>query len=399
MTAALCTLLSAPHPVNLAAVAHAFTRASASIGSVIFLSDGSELRVGAAEPADPENAASLRVAVGQSAAGQVAQHGHAIRLSADAPRTPAYRAILGLGEGSAVARICLPARGDGGAIVAVVTMHRPTDSPYSDDDMTTLQPYADLLGIRLQLQDLRNAVDEHHTERERLIAAAVSAQEGERRRIAYDLHDGVTTALASMSFHLNAAELSIADVEWSTGESELTPAIVNALEQSRSQIAVARSLADLAYGQTRAAITGLHNLVLSDLGLVAAVESLAETSPGVPIDVACDNPETFDALSDHAAAALFRIAQETAANSARHARASRITITLRRSNGAVVLETTDDGVGFDVRAVREAPSSAEDASHFGLASIAERCALIGASLRIDSAPGAGTTVTVELPLH
>lgn len=381
MTGTLISLLSSPRALDLPALAQAFAVASDSTGCVIFLSDGTVLTVGATFPPDPENAARLRVSVGQSAAGQVAQHGHAIRLAQDAPRTPAYRAILGLSlDDAAAARVLLPARGDGGAIVGVLALHRPTAHPYSDFDLTTLQPFADLLGMRLQLQDLRGAVDAHHSERERLIAAAVSAQEDERRRIAFDLHDGVTTALASMSFHLNAAELSLA----------------SDVQQTRSQIATARSLADLAYGETRAAITGLHNMVLSDLGLVAAVESLAETSP-VPMDVACDDPEAFRSLSDYATATFFRIAQEAVANSAKHAQANRITITMRRSGGGFILETRDDGIGFDVRAVPEQPVRDDYGTHFGLASIAERCALIGASLRIDSAPGEGTTITVELP--
>jgi len=56
------------------------------------------------------------------------------------------------------------------------------------------------------------AADEHRAERDRLIAQAISAQEAERRRIAFDLHDGVTTALASLTFHLNAADLSLGEL-------------------------------------------------------------------------------------------------------------------------------------------------------------------------------------------
>lgn len=385
MTAKLFALLAGPRHASLDAVARAFALASESLGAVVFISDGETLRIGGAHPATP-GVETLRIQFGQGATGQAAKHGHAIRLAADAPRTPAYRAILGLPcePGGAVARLCLAARGLDGAILGVVSLHRNTDRPYLDDDVTTFQPFADLLGMRLQLKELRDAVDAHHSEREQLIEAAVCAQEDERRRIAYDLHDGVTTALASMSFHLNAAELSLGAGEHA---------------QAREQIAVARSLADLAYEQTRAAITGLHSLVLADLGLVAAIESIAQASPGVAVEVSCDPAEDFADLPGHAAATLFRIAQETTANAARHAHASLVRIELRRRGDTVWLTTSDDGVGFDVRAASHDPRHApDDRPHFGLASIAERCALIGASLRIDSAPGAGTRVTVELPL-
>src|SRR5690606_22425281 len=99
-------------------------------------------------------------------------------------------------------------------------------------------------------------------------------QEDERRRIAFDLHDGVTTVLASMAFHLNAADLAVRDLPHA--------------QAARAQIAAAQQLADLAYHQTRSAISGLHSLVLDDLGLVAALESLiqgAAPEPGTEVEL------------------------------------------------------------------------------------------------------------------
>lgn len=393
MTTSLFGMLSAPTRLDLPAVAKAFARESDSVGTVLLTSDGKQLVVGAAFPAAPDTEALLQIPVGQGVSGQVARNGHAIRLAADAPRTAAYRELLGIHDNGEVARLCMPARGIDGQILGVVSLHRPTDRPYQDEDITRFQPYADLLGIRLQARGLLNAVDEHRHDRDRLIAAAISAQETERRLIAFDLHDGVTTALASMSFHLNAAELSLrATEERSARES---PGSAEALGQARSQIGTARTLGDLAYNQTRAAITGLHSLVLDDLGLVAALESLAETAPGVEVRVVCDAADEFTEIPDHEAAALFRIAQETMSNAARHARASRIELSLRRDDDIVVLRTSDDGIGFDARAVVRRDG---DGSHYGLSSLAERCALVGASLRIDSVPGHGTTVIVELPV-
>lgn len=389
----LFALLSSPRRPDLATVAEAFAAESESIGAVLFTSDGTELRVGAAYPPDPVTESQIRIALGQGVSGQVARNGSAMLVSADRPRTAAYRSLLGIEDDGRVARLCLPARGIDGEILGVVSMHRHVDRPYDDADLVAFQPYADLLGIRLQARSLRDAVDTHHNERERLIAAAVSAQEAERRRIASDLHDGVTTALASMSFQLNAAELSIGAAEADACEEARW-----ALGTARSQIETARTLGDLAYTQTRAAITGLHSLVLDDLGLAAAIESLAETTPGVSVDVQCDPAADFADVPEHAAASMYRIAQETLSNAARHAQATRIMLSLRRKGSTVILTTSDDGVGFDVRASERRPSDGEDRPHFGLASMAERCALVGATLTIDSRPGQGTTVSVELPL-
>jgi two-component system NarL family sensor kinase len=391
----LLNLLTGPTTPKLADVARAFVYECDADGVVIFLSDGEELRVGAAIPSLPETEAQLRVPLGRGVTGLVARNGHAVRLGSDRPRSAAYRELLGLGDDDTVARMCLPARGMNGQIVGVLAAHRATDRPFTDPEVTRLQSLADLLGLRLHAQRLMDAVDEHRSVRDRLIAQAISAQETERRRIAFDLHDGVTTALASMSFHLNAAELSLS--AHAHGR-ELS----GDLGQAQAQIGSARRLADLAYNQTRAAITGLHSLVLDDHGLVAAIESLAQTVPEVTVEFLADDSSVFADVPDHAAAALFRIAQETLRNAVKHAKARQVVLSLRRVDDAVILGTADDGVGFDLRAQLEARSDdredSSQAGHFGLSSIAERAALIGASLRIETEPGSGTTVLVELPL-
>lgn len=387
MRMTLLALLTGQGDPDLGDVARAFALACDAAGGVVHLSDGRDLRVGGAWPAQPLAQAALRIPVGHGVVGLVARNGHAVRLGEDRPRNSVHRQLLGIGDGGFVARMCLPARGVDGQILAVVAVHRATTEPFSDGDLTAFQPYADALGLRLQATALRGAADAHRHDRDRLLAQAISAQEAERRRIAFDLHDGVSTALASMSFHLNAAELTLPE-----GDQE---------DRARAQLATARQLADLAYHQTRAAITGLHSLVLDDLGLVAALESLAETAP-VPVELQADAPEAFADLPDHVATALFRMAQESVSNAVKHAQADQITVSLRRTEDSVVLGTSDDGQGFDVRAqlgdrvgVRD---DLGDVGHFGLSSLAERCALIGAALRIESMPGRGTTVIVELLL-
>jgi len=394
----LWQMLATPVAFDLGALAQAFAEETHSAGAVIQLSDGAQLTVGGLYPPDPDAQAALVVLIGQGVTGLVARNGHGMRLGSDRPRSPVHRHVLGLDQGGSVARLCVPARGLGGQILGVVGVHRSVDEPYTDEELTSLQPCADLLGLRLQVMGLREAVDAHRDDRDRLIAQAISAQEAERRRIASDLHDGVTTAIASMSFHLNAAELSIQAAE---GKAD-SPADDATLVQARAQIGVARALADRAYTQTRAAITGLHSLVLDDLGLVAALESLAKTAPDGVMETVCDSSESFADLPDHAAAALFRIAQESTSNAIRHGRANRVAVTLRRVVGGVVLEISDDGVGFDVRpdptGRAAARAAGTEGAHFGLSSIAERCALVGASLRIESMPGRGTTVIVDLPV-
>jgi two-component system NarL family sensor kinase len=349
------------------------------------LPGGSVLQVTACWPAvSAHAAASLRIPVGYGVIGRVAAHGQVAVLDQDSPRDPVHREVLGLSDGESVARLCLPLTGTQGEVIGVLSLHRSPARPFGEPDQTMGAVLAAALGLRIAADALGAQARASTTQRDELIAQAISAQETERRRIAGDLHDGVTQALVSLDYHLSAASAYL--------DAGLP-------SEAAGEIGSARRLSGLAYDETRAAISGLHSLILDDLGLVAALESLAQTvttSSGVLVSFRCEPDRSLDELPDHAAAALYRIAQEALNNAAKHAEASLAVVTLRRAGDAVVLAVSDDGVGFDAQKVRARSLSKGDAEHYGLSSIAERCALIGAALRIDSVEGRGTAVIVEL---
>lgn len=346
---------------------------------------GSVLQVTSCWPALSAHAeAVLRLPVGYGVIGRVAAHGQAVVLERDSPRDPVHRSVLGLSDGDAVARLCLPVTGLPGDVVGVLSLHRPPSRPFGEAELTRGELVAAAVGLRLAAESLGAQAEASTTQRDELIAQAISAQEAERRRIAGDLHDGVTQALVSLDYHLSAASAHL--------ESGAAP-------KAAAEIGAARKLSGLAYDETRAAISGLHSLILDDLGLIAALESLAQTvssSSGVLVSFHTGSDEALDELPDHAAAALYRIAQEALNNAVKHAEASRAVLSLRRAGDSVVLAVSDDGIGFDAQKVRSRSLSKGDAEHYGLSSIAERCALIGAALRIDSVEGRGTAVIVEL---
>jgi len=159
MKSELWQMLATPVAFDLEALAQAFAEETRSIGAVIQLSDGAQLTVGGLYPPDPAAQAALVVMIGQGVTGLVARNGHGMRLGADRPRSPVHRHVLGLDQVGSVARLCVPARGLGGQILGVVGVHRSVDDPYTDAELTSLQPCADLLGLRLQVMGLRDAVD------------------------------------------------------------------------------------------------------------------------------------------------------------------------------------------------------------------------------------------------
>jgi two-component system, NarL family, sensor kinase len=356
---------------------------------VVFAVDRDDLFVAAAAPRDARIAESLRIPLGFGVTGQVARDGHGVRMVRDSPRNLTHRRLVGMAPGDSISRICAPIPGLYGEIVGVLAAYRSDARPFTEEELTRATELASPLGLRMHTEQLWRAVGRHRGERDRLIAAAISAQEDERRRIAFDLHDGVITVLASLAFHLNAAELATRDLD--------------AAAVARAQIAAAQQLADLAYHQTRGAISGLHSLVLDDLGLVAALESLIQSSTpaaGTEVELLTDPPAVLGEIPAHAAAALYRMAQEALSNAIRHAGAARIVVSLRRAGDALVLGCTDDGRGFAVQQARTTRTEPEDPTrqHFGLSSIEQRAALLGAELRLESTPGRGTRVIVELPV-
>jgi signal transduction histidine kinase len=197
----------------------------------------------------------------------------------------------------------------------------------------------------------------------------------ERTRIARELHDSVTQTLFSivLSSEIVATQLD------------------RAPDVARARLADLQALAQSALGELRAAIFELRPAELERDGLVRALERHVEALRrlhDVEIAVEADGEPQLD---PQAKRELLRIAQEALANALRHARARHIGVRLRGGGGALLLEVRDDGTGFDPLAARGLRPTG-----LGLASLEQRAHELGASLVIESAPGAGTTLRVEL---
>jgi two-component system NarL family sensor kinase len=311
----------------------------------------------------------LRLPRGFGVTGRVAADGIPVVLVDDHPRNPRHRQLLGLAEGEPVSRLCVPARVPGAGSVAVLSVFSRHRHAFDEADVGTAQAVADLVGLRVHLAAVADLAGGYRDRWDNAVATTVALQEAERRRIAGDLHDGVTQAIASLTFRLSAAKSALHDGDIADGV---------------AQVDAARTLADLAFGETRSAITGVRSPVLDDLGLAAGLVSLARSVPNLPIRVdAQDLP-----LPDHVATSLFRVAQEAVHNIVKHAAAGGAAIRLARRGRAVTLTVSDDGRGFEPASVL--------APH-GLRGMAERVHLIGGEFDLRSHPGQGTTVEARVP--
>jgi signal transduction histidine kinase len=154
--------------------------------------------------------------------------------------------------------------------------------------------------------------------------------------------------------------------------------------------------------RTDAVIDGLHRLVadlrpasLHHLGLEAALRQysqLAGSKFGLKVHFKARGM-TGERFSTEVETALYRVVQEALANVAHHARATRADVLLQRRGDRVVVTIEDDGVGFEQNKARK-----RGGDHLGLVGLEERAAALGGTLTVESAPGAGTTIVVEVPI-
>ena len=198
----------------------------------------------------------------------------------------------------------------------------------------------------------------------------------ERERLARDLHDTVAQSLASIVTHLEAAEQAMDDRP----------------RDARRHLGVARDSARDGLTEARRAVAALRPDLLEGRSLHAAIERRADQwSAATGIVAAVEVTGEPLPLHLEAETALLRAAEEALANVAKHARASRVTLTLSWLDDAVSLDVDDDGVGFGTL-----PPPRERGG-FGLPGLRERLAAVGGRLEVESAPGEGTTVMAQVP--
>jgi two-component system sensor histidine kinase DegS len=204
------------------------------------------------------------------------------------------------------------------------------------------------------------------------------AQEEERKRIARDLHDDVSPDIIILIQRLDNL-VSAQRMKLST--------LKDNLEEVREQ--AVKALESL-----RATAQGLRPRIIDDLGLVAALEWVAEgLERDQKIHVGVETRNMKTALSPEAQILLFRIAQEALNNIRKHARASKVTIRLESKDNSILMTVTDDGQGFEVPERIEGMVSA---GRLGLMGMHERARLLNGTLHIKSAPGKGTEVRVSI---
>jgi signal transduction histidine kinase len=205
----------------------------------------------------------------------------------------------------------------------------------------------------------------------------LQAQELERRRLARELHDEVGQALTAVKLNLQALE------------GRLPGKHANSLMESLA-------IVDAALVQVRNLSLNLRPAILDDLGLAAALRWYVDRQAqrgGIAMEFT--NELSGARASIHLETTCFRVAQEALTNVLRHAKAKRVSVRIRESQGALHLHIDDDGVGFNVDQARQL---AQGGGSLGLLSMQERVILVGGRLDIVSTAGGGTAIHACLPM-
>jgi PAS domain S-box-containing protein len=212
-----------------------------------------------------------------------------------------------------------------------------------------------------------------------LVGKLTAAQEEERRRVAYEVHDGPTQVAIAAHQHLQA----FAD-DHPPGSTVQPGELDRALELAQRAVTEARHI-----------IEDLRPTALDDFGLAVAVRMRVEELKSEGWEIGYEDALGEERLPDEIETALYRIAQEALTNVRKHARTTRAHTMLTRRGRKIRLEVQDEGRGFDLSS---APGESGPGERVGLSSIRERVALLGGELKITSRPGAGTSLVAEVPL-
>jgi signal transduction histidine kinase len=235
--------------------------------------------------------------------------------------------------------------------------------------VTALLPFAFLAGLlRSHVAWLDSALQARVEELRASRARLVEAGDTERRRLERNLHDGAQARFVGLAMLLGAARRRV-DAD------PADPEVGELLDRAMSELTTG-------LGELRELARGIHPPLLTQQGLAPALRALTASSP-VPVTIGAD---TGERLPPPVEVAAYFVVAEALANVARYSQASEATVTVRRVNGRVTVDVTDDGIG-----------GADAEAGSGLRGLGDRVAALDGTLAVDSPAGGGTRLHAEIP--
>lgn len=268
-----------------------------------------------------------------------------------------------------------------GTMLGALSIAIPPGRTFEQENFRLLAAVGQQMGIALENARLWEELRQKEQLRAELLARSLQIQEGERKRIARELHDATGQSLSAILFGLKAVETAL----------ETDPGY------ARTLVARLKSSVSDTVHELQSIIYDLRPSVLDDLGLIPALRWYAETrleSSGTRVEWEISGEERR--LPPEIETALFRIGQEAITNIQKYANAQRVCLRLEMDERHISLQVEDDGMGFDVE--EALAHTLHDGRGLGLLGMRERAELLGGRLWIESRLGHGTNIRVEFPL-
>jgi two-component system NarL family sensor kinase len=362
-----------------AAVAQLITAATESDVCFVHVLDDtdSSLTLAGATPPFDEQVGRIRLPLESGVSGWVATHREPVVIVGDKEADPRYVPLAALRGNDFTSMASVPMETEPGGLVGVLNVHTISRRDFTARDIELLLVIGRLIAGSLHQARLHRQLMARERAHENFAEQVIAAQESERRRLAGDIHDGISQRLVGLTYRLDAAARAV------DGGDQASAA---------EQLEKARDLVDLTLGEARSAISGLRPPVLDDLGLGGALASLAASTPEVDLELHLDDAR----VPEHVEVALYRIAQEGVQNVVKHSRALAATVSFTVRDHVARLVIADSGVGFDTTSTGVVVDMSSGG--YGMLSMAERAELVGGTIEVRSQPGAGTTVAVAVPL-
>jgi len=255
-------------------------------------------------------------------------------------------------------------------------------SGLSQADVPAITTFANQAAIALENARLLRQTRMGRRDLQRLSARLVDAQEAERKRISRELHDQLGQAMTAMKINLDEMEATLG--------SALDPA-------DRKRLTETRELLRTTIAQVRELALDLRPGILDDLGIVPALDWYADRwSQRLKIKARFEASDLEERLPGDVETALYRTAQEALTNVGKHANATEVRIRLERKTSAVSLCVEDDGQGFNTESLATKPPQQRG---LGLLGMQERVGFLHGGLSVQSSPGKGTRLCIEIPLR
>jgi signal transduction histidine kinase len=264
-------------------------------------------------------------------------------------------------------------------ILGILKIVYSREQSLTENDFRLLDSIGYHIGLALENSRLYEDVKEKEDLRGKLLGDVINAQEEERKRIAREIHDEYGQTLAGLMMNIESCEYTMLPEQHE---------LKKKLENSKGAIVTALE-------EMRRLALDLRPAALDDLGLAAAIRSHARSRlEEAGVNVRFEIDDLGKRLDSSRQTALFRIIQESINNISKHAGAQKVKIGIKVERDRILVDIEDDGVGFALVSAK----ARIGARSLGLLGIEERTALLGGKFQVQSQPGKGTRLTIEIPL-